>query len=446
MVFLAGVVAVGLGTIGLNASTIVAATLVQAIFAVYFLRHLTFAISALQTVPLDLHSPPVQRRFTPPVTVLVACRNEVSVVENLVHSMLAIDYPRECLQLIVVDDNSDDGTALALQDLALLHPELTVVHRPGTAAPGKPAALNTALDQVSGEIVIVFDADHEPRRDVITRLLRHFEDPRVAAAQGRCAINNGNDSLMARMVAVDYSAGYLVNVYGRQAIFHLPAYGGANCAVRTSTLREMGGWNPTSVAEDTDLTIRLSLAGHLIRYDVTAVDEEEGVLTLSRYWRQRYRWARGHQQVCRDYRRAVLSSKRYGIAQKVETMMFLFAFHIPIITALAVGLAVLWITGIAQPLDPLSTFVLWTLLFLGPLLELGAGILLGGHPRRDAILLVCFLPLFFVSAALCTKAWLDVILGRGYIWVRTTRAAGESPAAASVSAEADTQLVRGPTT
>jgi cellulose synthase/poly-beta-1,6-N-acetylglucosamine synthase-like glycosyltransferase len=271
--------------------------------------------------------------------------------------------------------------------------------------------------------VVVFDGDHQPRPDVLRRLVRHFEDPAVAAVQGRCRIRNAGDSLLSRLVAIDYLAGYFVNEYGRQSLFQLPAYGGANCAVRTSRLRELGGWNADSVTEDTDLTIRLLLTGQKVRYDVTAVDEEEGVVTVGRFWRQRYRWARGHQQAWRDYRRAVWRSRFFSRVEKVEMTMFLLVFHLPVLSALALLLLLAWLAGLVTATDPLSAFTLWTLLLIGPLFELSAGLLVARADRREALMLAFFLPLFFISMTLCTKAWLDGTLGRRYTWVKTGRAA-----------------------
>lgn len=72
---------------------------------------------------------------------------------------------------------------------------------------------------VSAEVVIVFDGDHQPRPGVVHRLVRHFEDPAIAAVQGRCQISNPDDSLISRLVAIDYLAGYLVNEYGRQSMY-----------------------------------------------------------------------------------------------------------------------------------------------------------------------------------------------------------------------------------
>ena len=297
-----------------------------------------------------------------------------------------------------------------------------MLHRVAGGPTGKSAALNDALAVATGEILVVFDADHQPRPDTVQRLAAHFAEPTVAAVQGRCEIRNASDSPLAHLIAIDYRAGYLVNEYGRQALFHLPAYGGANCAVRASSLRAAGGWNPASVTEDTDLTLRLLLRGERVRFDVNAVDREEGVVTLTRFWRQRYRWARGHQQAWRDYRGRVWSTPHLSVLEKIETTMFLFVFHLPVAAALGLALVVAWSTGLARANDPLNLVVFWTLLFLGPMLELGGGLLVAGARRRDALAVVYFLPLFLVSMALCTKAWVDTVLGKEYGWVKTARA------------------------
>lgn len=397
----------------------------ETIFVLFFLRHFAFALSALRSTALDLLAPVVSwgSDSCPLVTVLVACKNEEAVIPSLVESLLALDYPTGRLQLLIVDDGSSDGTGRLLTEMARLEPRLQRIHRSPHAVSGKSAALNDGLNEAEGEIIVVFDADHRPSPDVVRRLVRHFTDPRVAAVQGRCEIHNGSDSHLTRLIAIDYMAGYLVNEYGRQSIFQLPAYGGANCAVRASSLRAIGGWNPASVTEDTDLTVRLLLRGERVRYDVTAVDREEGVVSVKRFWSQRYRWARGHQQVCRDYRRAVWRSSRLSVLEKVETTMFLFVFHVPVASAAGLLLVVLSTLGLVERIQPIDLMVVWTLLFLGPLLELGGALLVADADRRDALVVVFFLPLFFVSIALCTKAWIDGNLGRSYRWAKTERAA-----------------------
>ena len=83
------------------------------------------------------------------------------------------------------------------------------------------------------------------------------------------------------------------------------------------------------------------LVGRVVRFDVTAIDTEESVPTFRRFWRQRYRWARGHQQAWREYRRSMLASKNLGFARKVESMMFLLVYHVPVFCMLGLVLVVL---------------------------------------------------------------------------------------------------------
>lgn len=426
---LAGAGAVLVASLGPDRAAGVVAAATEVVFIAFFLRHLGFAIAAMRTAPEDLSAPLIETGFCPRVTVLVACKNEEAVVQGLVGSLLALDYPADRLQVVIVDDGSDDRTPELLAELAGQHDRLDWIRRAPGSGGGKSGALNAALDRATGDVIVVFDADHQPRTDVLRRLVRHFEDDAVEAVQGRCLIRNPGDSALTALVAIDYMAGYLVNEYGRQSLFALPAYGGANCAVRTSTLRAAGGWNVRTVTEDTDLTLRVLLSGGKVRYDVSAVDEEEGVVSVSRYWRQRYRWARGHQQVWRDYRRAVWASKRLSRLDKLETTMFLLVYHLPVVSAVGLAILLLWMLGLASPVSAVDPYVLWTLLFLGPLLELAGGLLVGQAPRSSARLLVYFLPLFFLAIALCTKAWVDGVLGRPYSWVKTKRAADLAPAA-----------------
>lgn len=416
-----GATLAAVATFGGQAVVNVIAIGLQVLFVVYFVRHVSFAASAMRAAPGDLDAAPLDTGFRPTVSVLVACKNEEAVVDRLVTGLLELDYPRDRLQLVVIDDGSTDRTCAILEERAAQDRRLTCIRRTEQGG-GKSAALNAGLVLATGEIVVVFDADHRPRKDVLRLLVRHFEDPAVAAVQGRCEITNGADSPLTRLIAIDYLSGYLVNEYGRQSLYQLPAYGGANCAVRASDLRAIGGWNTHTVTEDTDLTMRLMLAGRRVRYDINAVDEEEGVVTLTRFCRQRYRWARGHQKAWRDYRRSVLRSSQLSPIEKAETLMFLLVFHLPVASAVGLVVLILWMAGLVQPVSPSGAFVLWTLLFLGPLLELGGALLIAKTRRREAFALVWFLPVFFVLIAVCTKALIDGLLGRPYSWVKTKRA------------------------
>ena len=144
-------------------------------------------------------------------------------------------------------------------------------------------------------------------------------------------------------------------------------------------MREFGGWNPETVTEDTDLTLRLVLAGQRVRFDVTAIDTEESVSTFRRFWRQRYRWARGHQQAWREYRGAVWRAPNLTFSQKIETTMFLLVYHVPVACALGGLLIIARAAGLLTWGNGMDLTPIATLLFLGPLLELASGLVVSSR-------------------------------------------------------------------
>lgn len=418
----AAVLAGAIHAFGANRTLGVVGGLLNAIFLVYFIRHLGFAIAAARWTSADLHAADVDLPgYAPNVAVLVACKNEELVVDNLVRSLLALDYPSDRMTVVVVDDASEDTTGARLDAWSRTEERLRVLHRNPGAGGGKSGALNDGLRLApDAEVAVIFDADHEPHPSAIRRLVRHFRDEGVGAVMGRCIIRNGAESSLAATVFVDFLSGYLVNEYGRQALFELPAYGGANCAVRVSTLAMLGGWNPASVTEDTDLTLRILLAGQRVRYDVTAVDYEEAAGDTRRFRRQRYRWARGHQQCFRAYWRPLMASPHLNVFEKLETLLFLLVYHVPVFCGIGVLLTVLRAFHIGG-LPFFDVLPLSMLLFIGPLAELAVGLLQGRVQRRAAWSLLGFLPSFALSIVNTTHAYLDGMLGRPYSWVKTAR-------------------------
>jgi 1,2-diacylglycerol 3-beta-glucosyltransferase len=385
LMFFVAIAALTIGVVGVDNTVTIAVVAVNVVFIVFLLRHMAFA-SASRFAVVDVHeAADLENEYAPTVSVLVACHNEELVVHSLVNGLAALEYP--------------------------------------DAEGGKSGALNAALELASGEVIVVFDADHVPHPESVRRLARHFRDPEVGAVQGRCVVRNPDDSALARAVAVDYLSGYLVNEYGRQALFELPAYGGANCAVRASTLRRLGGWNTDSVTEDTDLTLRVVLTGERVRYDVTAVDTEQAPTTLRRFWTQRYRWARGHQEVWRNLHRDVMRSPHLRWAEKMETLLFLLVYHVPVASFIGLVLLFLRLAGVGHRVTMFELLPLSALLFAGPFCELATGLLAGRMPRRMVWTLVWMLPVFAVSILVCTKAWIDGLLGRPCCWVKTQRSA-----------------------
>src|SRR5262249_28603624 len=161
------------------------------------------------------------------------------------------------------------------------------------------------------------------------------------------------------------------------ALFELPAYGGANCAVRASTLRRLGGWNTDSVTEDTDLTLRVVLTGGGGPSDVPAAGTPKAPTTQRRFWTQRDRWPGGHQEVWRNLHRDVMRSPHLGWAEKTETLLFLLVYHVPVASFFGLVLLFLRLAGVGHPVTMFELLPLSALLFAGPFCELATGLLAG---------------------------------------------------------------------
>jgi 1,2-diacylglycerol 3-beta-glucosyltransferase len=175
------------------------------------------------------------------------------------------------------------------------------------------------------------------------------------------------------------------------------------------------------------------LSGQRVRYDVSAIDYEEAVVTAKRFWTQRYRWARGHQKCFRDYSWAMLRSPHLTLIEKGESLLFLLSYHVPVLSGIGVLLTVLRAFEVGD--EPIIGLLpLSMLLFVGPLAELTVGLLVGRVERRAAWSLLGFLPAFALSIWITTRAYLDGMLGRPYSWVKTTRSGSTTTVTASAVA------------
>jgi cellulose synthase/poly-beta-1,6-N-acetylglucosamine synthase-like glycosyltransferase len=131
---------------------------------------------------------------------------------------------------------------------------------------------------------------------ILLKDLSEFVDPKVGAVQGRVVVLNEPQNIITRLVALERIGGYRVDQEARDNLGLIAQFGGTVGSFRSSVLKSLHGWDASVLAEDTDLTFRVYLAGYKIRYSVDAECYEEAVDNWKVYWRQRYRWAKGHMQ------------------------------------------------------------------------------------------------------------------------------------------------------
>ena len=267
----------------------------------------------------------------PAVDVVVAARDEEAVVSRLVERLTALRYPRERLSLWVVDDGSEDNTGPLLDALKLQHPQLQVIHRQRGAGGGKSGALNTVLQQLKGDWMLVLDADAQLQTDVLERLVPFAIRGRWAAVQLRKAVTNAQESWLTRVQAMEMALDALLQ-QGRLWGGGVMELRGNGQLLQRQRLQACGGFNEDTVTDDLDLSFRLLTDGAPVGLLWDPPVQEEAVESLSALWKQRQRWAEGGLQRFFDYwPRLTAGSLTAG--QRLDLLcFFLLQYALPLLS------------------------------------------------------------------------------------------------------------------
>jgi cellulose synthase/poly-beta-1,6-N-acetylglucosamine synthase-like glycosyltransferase len=316
------------------------------VMLVYLVRHYIFTITVLRRAsnsekPRSFDS----SAFKPTVSILIPAHNEEKVIGRLLERVTELTYPKDKLQVIVIDDASSDKTGAIADSYKNRFSFVEVVHRDkGVGGKGKAGACNEGFARSNGEIVLCFDADYYPTRDIVEKLAGQFIDPQVGAVQGRVVVLNEPQNIVTRLVALERIGGYRVDQEARDSLKLIAQYGGTVGGFRSSLLKSLNGWDESILAEDTDLTLRVYLAGYKVRYNVDAECYEEAVDSWKAYRQQRYRWAKGHMQCFFKHIGSVLKSKKLNIKEKVDALLLLNVYFMPIAAFLSLltGLLVIF--------------------------------------------------------------------------------------------------------
>ena len=262
----------------------------------------------------------------PSVSVLVAAKNEESVIGKLVKNLCSLEYPDGQYEVWIIDDNSTDKTPQLLAELAQEYDQLKVLRRSPQASGGKSGALNQVLPLTKGEIVAVFDADAQVVPDLLLQVAPLFQREKVGAVQVRKAIANAKENFwtqgqMAEMALDTWFQQQRVSIGG------IGELRGNGQFVRRTALESFGGWNEETITDDLDMTLRL----HLDKWDIECTFypavQEEGVTNAIALWHQRSRWAEGGYQRYLDYWDLILKN-RLGVRKTWDMLIFMFTMYI----------------------------------------------------------------------------------------------------------------------
>jgi len=270
----------------------------------YIMLYLYFRHREQRAVPLPLPEK------LPRVTVQLPLYNEMYVAERLLASVTSIRYPKELLEIQVLDDSTDETRAvaeLAVRRAAAQGFDIKYLHR--TDRTGfKAGALDEGLRVARGRFVAIFDADFLPSPDFLQRTLPHFANPRVGMVQARWGHLNEDYSLLTKIQAILLDAHFVLEHGGRNRGGCFFNFNGTAGIWRREVIGAAGGWQHDTLTEDLDLSYRAQLQGWTFVFLPGVVAPAEVPVEMNSFKSQQHRWAKGSIQTALKLLPALLSA------------------------------------------------------------------------------------------------------------------------------------------
>ena len=306
----------------------------------------SISLVGLALLPVKRKPPVPDASFHPNVTVIIPCFNEEKVIESSVSRILESTY--DYLDVIVVDDGSKDRTSAIVAEKFGDNPRvklMTLVNG------GKAAALNRALKEATGDIIVALDADTQFEKETVQRLVRWFTDPKIGAVAGNAKVGN-RVNLVTRWQAVEYTTAQNIERKALTRFDAIMVVPGAVGAWRRAALESVGGYPEDTLAEDQDLTIAIQRRKWKVAYDEDAVAWTEAPESFGALAKQRFRWSFGTLQCLWKHRKIIRKGKPGGLAfigiPQAWLFQILFACISPAIDLALVISIIGTITGVMQ--------------------------------------------------------------------------------------------------
>ena len=248
------------------------------------------------------HSEPADTfRELPFVTVQLPVFNEYYVIRRLIKAVGSLDYPRERLQIQILDDSIDETHEIAESEAAILRSQgldVEYLHRESREG-FKAGALAAGLERAKGEFIFILDADFVPAPDTLKRTIHHFTDSRLGMVQMRWGHLNRDHSLLTTVQSLFLDGHLLLEQTARSRSGRFFNFNGTAGIWRKSCIRDSGGWQHDTLTEDLDLSYRAQMKGWRFVYLPDIVVPGELPVDINGFKSQQHRWTKGSIQTCK---------------------------------------------------------------------------------------------------------------------------------------------------
>jgi cellulose synthase/poly-beta-1,6-N-acetylglucosamine synthase-like glycosyltransferase len=237
----------------------------------------------------------------PQVTIQLPIYNERYVVERLIKSVCRFDYPKELIEIQVLDDSTDDTVDISravVEEMKARGFDIIYIHRANRTG-FKAGALKQGLKQAKGELVGIFDADFVPHPSFLKETVPYFTDPIVGMLQTRWGHINHDYSLLTRAQSMGIDGHFGVEQASRAWSGFFMNFNGTAGIWRKKTIEDAGGWQADTLTEDLDLSYRAQLKGWKLKFVSDVVCPAEVPVTINAFKSQQHRWAKGSIQTAK---------------------------------------------------------------------------------------------------------------------------------------------------
>lgn len=319
-------------------------TLALLLIFFYSLAQLNLLINYLKAKKLIDKSPKFD--FSKPeeipfVTIQLPLYNEMYVVERLLECVSKIKYPREKLEIQVLDDSTDESVeSNALQIKKLQSQGLDIVHvRRENRVGFKAGALKEGLKTAKGEFIAIFDADFLPHEDFLYKTIPYFKDEKVGVVQTRWGHINRDYSILTKIQALALDAHFTLEQVGRNSKGHFINFNGTAGIWRATCIYDAGNWQGDTLTEDLDLSYRAQLKDWKFKYLVDVETPAELPVVISAARSQQFRWNKGGAENFEKMAYKVVhasnldfKTKVHGILHLLNSTMFLNVLIVAILS------------------------------------------------------------------------------------------------------------------
>jgi cellulose synthase/poly-beta-1,6-N-acetylglucosamine synthase-like glycosyltransferase len=301
----------------------------------------------------------------PKVTVQLPMYNEMYVAERIIETTSKFNYPKDRLQIQVLDDSTDetkDIIARKVAEIAAQGVNIQHVHRVDRTG-YKAGALDAAMDQVEGEFIAIFDADFVPDQDFLIRTIPHFNHENIGVVQTRWGHLNKSYSVLTELQAFGLNGHFAIEQQGRNASGHFINFNGTAGIWRKSCIEDAGGWEHDTITEDLDLSYRAQMKGWKFTYLEDVESPAELPITMSALKSQQHRWMKGGAEVFIKIRRRLIAQKGLRFSDRIHGLAHLFNSSV-FVFILILSLLSLAILHIKDSFSDLNFFVQFGAFFI----------------------------------------------------------------------------------